>query len=189
MTLNNKETLAKRNALRAHYKATVDPTTVPRYKDRLCKKCAEVKPCRWMTTFTQTGNPEYRALCDECWNERGRERATASRVRLTSQKIDRARKRKQECISYLGGECQACGYSNCSKALTFHHIDPDTKSFNISEKVDAPWEVVREELDKCVLLCFNCHMEEHCLLDHTARDALGEPLKFACNHTMRAEWE
>lgn len=189
MALNSKDTLSKRNSLRAHFKATIDPSTVPLYRDKTCKVCSKIKPCRWMTSFTQTGIPEYRALCDDCWNARGRERARASRVKLTSQKMDRSRKRKQECIKYLGGECRTCGYSKCSKALTFHHTDAESKGFNISARTDAPWEVVREELDKCVLLCFNCHMEEHCLLDNATRDATGVPLKFTCNHTLRAEWE
>ena len=189
MTLNSKSTLQKRNELRAHYKATIDPATVPLYKDKPCKGCGSVKPCRWMTTFTQTGSPEYRSRCDDCWNARGRERVKANRTKMTSQKLDRSRRRKRECIEYLGGSCISCGYSKCSKALTFHHRVPEDKEFSISERVDAPWDVVKAELDKCVLLCFNCHMEEHCLLDHRARDEAGEPLKFSCNHTIRTEWE
>jgi len=67
--------------------------------------------------------------------------------------------RKLKCIEYMGGECQKCGYSKCSRAFHFHHLDPSLKSWQISGGHCRKWERVKEELDKCVLLCSNCHME------------------------------
>ena len=61
---------------------------------------------------------------------------------------------------YKGGKCQICNYDKCLGALQFHHIDEKDsnwknfkmRTFNIK---------FMKELDKCVLLCANCHAEEH----------------------------
>lgn len=63
-------------------------------------------------------------------------------------------------IDYKGGKCSLCGYSRCKRALSFHHVNPDEKSFGIAYRgFSRSWEKLRPELDKCVLLCANCHME------------------------------
>jgi 5-methylcytosine-specific restriction endonuclease McrA len=69
---------------------------------------------------------------------------------------------KEKAISYLGGKCTSCGYSKCADALEFHHIDPTQKDFGISYKgVTRSWEKIKNELDKCMLVCSNCHKEIH----------------------------
>lgn len=67
---------------------------------------------------------------------------------------------KNKAIEYKGGKCLVCGYNKCSGALDFHHVDPKEKDFSIS-KVTKGWDKVKDELDKCVLLCSNCHREVH----------------------------
>lgn len=71
--------------------------------------------------------------------------------------------KKLKAIDYLGGKCVDCGYlgSKCPDALAFHHKDPSKKSFNISGKHCLSWEKIKQELDKCELLCHNCHSERH----------------------------
>jgi len=73
---------------------------------------------------------------------------------------------KKKCIEYKGGKCNRCGFDKCSRALTFHHIDQDKKEFGISGSHCQSWEVLQNELDKCTLLCMNCHMELHDELDN-----------------------
>jgi len=74
--------------------------------------------------------------------------------------IDYRKKLKIKCVQYKGGKCQLCGYDKCMRALTFHHIDPTQKEFGISSRL-RKWEIIKEELDKCQLLCQNCHCEVH----------------------------
>jgi hypothetical protein len=65
-------------------------------------------------------------------------------------------------INYKGSHCQVCGYDRCVEALELHHLDPSEKDFGISSKgYTRSWEKVKEEADKCVLLCANCHREVH----------------------------
>lgn len=67
---------------------------------------------------------------------------------------------KQKSLEYKGGKCSVCGYFRCQRALQFHHLDPSKKDFTISGKSKA-WETIRQELDKCALVCANCHAEIH----------------------------
>ncbi len=63
---------------------------------------------------------------------------------------------------YKGGRCEICGYNKCSRALSFHHLDPKQKIFGVSDKgLTRSWEKTKAEIDKCILLCANCHMEVH----------------------------
>lgn len=72
----------------------------------------------------------------------------------------RRRKVKERAIEYLGGQCKICGYCRYQGALDFHHIDPATKDFGIGQYGHSrSWERVKEELDKCMLVCANCHRE------------------------------
>ena len=68
---------------------------------------------------------------------------------------------KLKVLEYKGNKCQNCGYNKCPNALQFHHLDPSQKDFNISESYCRKWETVKIELDKCELICANCHAEKH----------------------------
>lgn len=71
----------------------------------------------------------------------------------------RRRKLKLLAIEYKGGRCQVCGYCNYPGALDLHHATGD-KHFGIGDKgYTRAWEKIRVELDKCILLCANCHRE------------------------------
>lgn len=78
-----------------------------------------------------------------------------------SQAVISWRKRKKiELVEYKGGKCNICGYSRSVRALEFHHIDPSEKDFTISGK-SWSFERLKSEVDKCVLVCANCHIEIH----------------------------
>ena len=69
--------------------------------------------------------------------------------------------KKYEYILKLGGRCSKCGYDKNLSALTFHHLRD--KDFTLTSRAFSrlPKEVIEKELDKCVLLCQNCHHETH----------------------------
>ena len=70
-------------------------------------------------------------------------------------------KNKERAIEYKGGECVRCGYKKCNSALEFHHTDPNEKDFGPSSNMNIAWEKLKKELDKCILVCANCHREIH----------------------------
>lgn len=76
---------------------------------------------------------------------------------------DRVKRRRQRlkvlAIVYKGGSCKQCGYSRCPTALEFHHRDSSLKDGSPSSFTS--WNKFKLELDKCDLLCANCHREIH----------------------------
>jgi predicted HNH restriction endonuclease len=83
--------------------------------------------------------------------------------------IEAVKKRRRDlrakAIELKGGRCEICGYSRCPDALEFHHLDDAKKDFGISAKgYTRSWEKVKNELNKCQLLCANCHRELHASL-------------------------
>jgi hypothetical protein len=70
--------------------------------------------------------------------------------------------KKAWAIAYKGGRCQLCGYSKCVQALEFHH-DTEDKEHDISYMCGhrVANTKIAAELDKCMLVCANCHRELH----------------------------
>jgi hypothetical protein len=73
------------------------------------------------------------------------------------------RETKRKILEISGGKCTNCGYNKCPDALEFHHIDPSTKDFTFGSVSAHPksWDKILQELQKCLLLCSNCHREVH----------------------------
>lgn len=71
---------------------------------------------------------------------------------------------KHKLVECCGGKCNRCGYDRCSDALEFHHKEENEKSFTIGSIMASPikWELIVEEVKKCILLCSICHRELHC---------------------------
>ena len=112
---------------------------------RFCPSCEKQVPTE--NFYSRRGKPNGSVYCKICTN---------------SQTTERQKKLKKQCVEYKGGKCENCGYSKCIGALEFHHIDPKQKDFTISHLRSTNFNsVVKKELDKCSLLCANCHREEH----------------------------
>lgn len=102
---------------------------------------------------------DFSIRCSICTKIKG---TLESKRRSPRRKIQRANL-KNELILKKGGKCEKCGYSKCLAALTFHHLDPNLKEFTIDRSTISRKNInsVYKELDKCILVCFNCHMEIH----------------------------
>ena len=160
---NSPETLAKRNRLKKEWYDKLKDTDFPKYINRKCKGCGEIKLCKWNSSFSQTGVPEYKSRCNDCFNAWQQTYRSTAKGRKSINKCIRKRnaKRKQWAVTLLGGECKICGYKKSLSALTFHHRYPKEKDFDIGPALgNKPVIIIKKELQKCNLLCFNCHMEE-----------------------------
>ena len=69
---------------------------------------------------------------------------------------DAQKKALLSLIKILQG-CEQCGYNQHPQALTFDHIDPSTKEFSVANYGARSWEALLKEIDKCRVLCANCH--------------------------------
>jgi formate-dependent nitrite reductase cytochrome c552 subunit len=83
--------------------------------------------------------------CSLCWME------YLTRIRIQA---------KQELVNELGGSCSRCGYNQCAWAMHFHHRDPSTKEGSVSRMIaNKQLTKAKKEIEKCDLLCSNCHAE------------------------------
>lgn len=72
--------------------------------------------------------------------------------------------RKVKAILYKGGKCAVCGaeYDGTNGAIfDFHHINPEEKEFEWGKLRVRSWDSVKEELDKEICVCVNCHRLIH----------------------------
>lgn len=113
--------------------------------ERTCRKCNETKPMELFVKHKQCKNG-YAHYCKSC------DALTTSQLR---------RDAKLKAVEYKGGACGRCGGVFPPAVYDFHHIDPTQKDADPGTLMGRKWEKVKEELDKCVLLCANCHRLTH----------------------------
>lgn len=80
---------------------------------------------------------------------------------IRNQAIERKRAKKIKAIEYKGGKCVRCGGVFPPRVYDFHHLDPSNKITWSCVFLGWNWERIKTELDKCILLCANCHRLEH----------------------------
>lgn len=107
-----------------------------------CKICGEDDPSAFY--YHKDGRQRFR--CKKCDNK---------------ETIKRFRQYKAEAVAYKGGCCVKCGYNKCLASLDFHHLDPLEKDVNWKKMRNWPLDKIKKELDKCILVCRNCHGEIH----------------------------
>lgn len=86
--------------------------------------------------------------------------ATKPRCPACETKIRRYRC-KQAAVKLKGGKCSRCGWVGALAGFEFHHLDPSKKEFGVGKLAQKSWKVIKKELEKCILLCANCHRIEH----------------------------
>lgn len=70
--------------------------------------------------------------------------------------------RKKELVAYKGGKCERCEEEYHPNVFDFHHHDHNLKKFGVSQaNMQRSWGNLLNEVDKCHLLCANCHREVH----------------------------
>jgi len=136
----------------------------PKFLVKDCSECTEKDKNHRRCEVSSGGTVQYRSVCVDCWRKKENAYRAANKTKITARKVQRAREAKTRCVDYLGGSCK-CGYNKSLRALTFHHKNRSDKLYDISTIRDHSWSKVKKELDKCVLICFNCHMEEEEIYD------------------------
>lgn len=146
----------------------------PKEIESVCKIHGLYKHRKYNAGKSKSGKQTFRYRCKKC--------AVIA--------VEKRRKTlKLKALSYKGNKCTKCAYNKCGDALEFHHRDPIKKEFGIAaDGCTKSWDRIKKELDKCDLLCSNCHREIHSqiaqLAEHQAvnlRVAGAEPALGAIN--------
>ena len=111
-----------------------------------CSKCQRDLPVSHFhkNGFDSQGRQKYRGYCKDCANN-----------------LEKARyQKKKNFIDSKKQSCQKCGDSR-AYVLDFHHKDRTEKEFTIGRLKKGSLDLIQSEIDKCIVLCANCHREFH----------------------------
>jgi len=112
-----------------------------------CTKCNEEK---LITEFyKQNDRKGVSSMCKKCFN---------------NYCVERWVQKKIDAIHYKGGVCVDCNISYPEYPYVifeFHHLDPSQKDVDWGKLRLRSWLKITTELDKCDLLCSNCHKIRH----------------------------
>ena len=95
-------------------------------------------------------NKEKRAEYQKKYREENKEK-------IREERREHHNERRGHCIEYLGGKCVECGTTH---NLQFDHIKREGKKYEITRKLTYKFDNLKEELDKCQLLCAPCHLQK-----------------------------
>lgn len=134
----------------------------PKTRDGYASSCRECSKAYDRAYFANPNNAEKirKRAKEHYWANRDKKLAQVSKYQFD---------RKVKATAILGGKCFKCPETHPA-ALQFHHKDPATKVLNLSSKTLAmpkkfPWNVIEMEIEKCELLCANCHAKYHTMWD------------------------
>lgn len=114
------------------------------------KKCSKCGRELLLTEYYSRGNGKLRSECKECHK-------------------NYVKNKYQERKSTIGDIKSSTGCAKCgekrSYVLDFHHRDPLIKDASIARMTSNynKIEDIQKEIDKCIVLCSNCHREYHYL--------------------------
>lgn len=121
-----------------------NPATLRAYYERNKEKC-DAQAKAWAKA-----NPEKRKEIQRKSDLKRRDKVYA-----------RLKENKLKAILYKGGKCTDCGGVFIPEVFDFHHLNPSEKELKPSWLRYYTWEKAAKELDKCILLCANCHRIRH----------------------------
>lgn len=139
-----------------------------------CSKCKEYKPANefYNSKHGKFGKHHYCKICH---------RGSHDPVSTKQYHKERAYRLKLHYVKEAGDKCQRCGYNEFIAALDFHHINRDEKEYHPQKVINnGNHEMAQAELDKCILLCANCHRGYEggfWKADFAKRDGLGWTIK------------
>ena len=132
---------------------TIPKVVERRPNQKYCPACDSWKGFSFFYRRSAKRSNQLAGWCKECCNQAS---------------MERQKETKRAAVAHKGGSCTICGYNNYVGALEFHHLDPEKKDPSWNRMKMRTFEAIKHELDKCILLCSNCHRETHAGFHSTA---------------------
>lgn len=136
-------------------------------RSKVCSKCDTRKPISAFCKQRVKGIYYYKPYCSGCKSKSYRKKHPETIKAIAKKCKEKYNanqlKMKQELMEHIGQtKCKDCGYSDI-RALSFHHINPKEKEFNISKGFTHSYgfDLLKKEAEKCDILCMNCHCIKH----------------------------
>ena len=109
------------------------------------------------------------------YQQKHHQRTKKKKSKQQNQRKDKRQHLVLEEMQRRGGKCAKCGFSDI-RALDWHHLDPNEKVNSISEMVRdrVSMDKLQVELDKCELICANCHRIEEQRLGNWTKNKIVE---------------
>lgn len=128
---------------------------------KICTKCGKEKP---LSEFSKNARKRdgYQCACKECMAEYNRIHYLKNKEIYNI----KAANQSKECVEYMRSikeqlKCSKCG-ENRWWMLDFHHINPKEKENTVANLAHSgSIQKVKNEIEKCIVLCANCHRDEH----------------------------
>lgn len=157
-------------------------TSVPRMRNdgelRRCGRCGNVKPLAAFA-WRRTARGQYHNMCRPCHSAHHREHYLANKQRYVDQararKDDLRRERTEYLLHYFESHpCTDCGERD-PVVLEFDHLDAEAKAFTIGQALsDRNWRSILDEIEKCEVVCANCHRRRTALRHGSPRALLRQ---------------
>lgn len=129
---------------------------------KICNTCGQEKPLSEFN-FRDKNKGTYRAQCKNCLHKRKNELYNTKYRERYKDRIKQNKNLHRQLIRQKIIELKSCGCRICGEVdvccLDFHHIKD--KSFEIGHSMDVTLENLLKEVNKCVVLCANCHRKVH----------------------------
>lgn len=129
-----------------------------------CCKCKIDKPLTDFGKRTFKESVGYQSMCRSCnakWCKDRYDNGNRKQACERSRKKNRQIRKNLIAKHKLDLGCYNCGYKKNPSALDFHHIEEKTENVSTLVQNSVRIKTLRAEMDKCIVLCSNCHRELH----------------------------
>lgn len=139
-----------------------------KWADKRYGEHPDTKPCFYCGEEfkPQRNTAKYcsRTCAQAQWKKNNPERSKEIRLNSRLKDPNEYWVKKRKYVDYLGGKCKHCN-ENRLPCITFHHLNPKNKITEVTSminnrRINATEEDILTEVEKCILLCSNCHKIE-----------------------------
>jgi len=156
--------------------------TDSRLRPKICKECGGhfrgrskrvycSDACKYRHKYPPKGNHiKYGRVCANCGKTYDGPRnkycsdecfAAVCSGQWQDGKARRRKKKRDIIVAAKNRPCQDCGGKFPHYVMDLHHRDPSDKDFTLSSSMGKSIPAILDEIEKCDVLCANCHRERH----------------------------